>query len=87
MNCAVQIILANSLVDRWLRAHGRPKQPELSEKQKIELRECFDIIDSAGTGIVLKNSFCASLDGFFRLQLCCSGFYKKCVTLSSILVS
>ncbi|XP_024367162.1 uncharacterized protein [Physcomitrium patens] len=46
------IILANSLVDRWLRAHGRPKQPELSEKQKIELRECFDIIDSAGTGVI-----------------------------------
>jgi Ca2+-binding EF-hand superfamily protein len=40
-------------VDAWLRAHGKTVRPELTKKQKQELKECFDLIDTDGSGKLL----------------------------------
>ncbi|KAI5084516.1 hypothetical protein GOP47_0000685 [Adiantum capillus-veneris] len=39
-------------VDAWLRAHGKTVRPELTKKQKQELKECFDLIDADGSGAI-----------------------------------
>lgn len=39
-------------VDAWLRAHGKVVRPELTKKQKQELKECFDLIDADGSGAI-----------------------------------
>ncbi|KAH7296667.1 hypothetical protein KP509_26G033400 [Ceratopteris richardii] len=39
-------------VDSWLRAHGKTVRPELTKKQKQELKECFDLIDTDGSGAI-----------------------------------
>ncbi len=48
-------------ISSWLRKHGKPVRPRLDRKQLEALRECFDIIDTDGTGTVtteeLRNVF------------------------------
>eukprot|EP01018_Ginkgo_biloba_P015986 Gb_28609 [translate_table: standard] len=39
-------------VESWLRNHGKVVRPELSKKQKQELKECFDLIDTDGSGAI-----------------------------------
>lgn len=36
----------------WLRKHGKPVRPVLDRRQLEALRECFDIIDTDGTGVI-----------------------------------
>ena len=45
-------------VDAWLRAHGKTVRPELTKKQKQELKECFDLIDTDGSGKFLTYIHC-----------------------------
>lgn len=37
-------------MEPWLRTHGKLKRPELNRKQKMELRECFELFDIFGDG-------------------------------------
>ena len=39
-------------ISSWLRKHGKPVRPRLDRKQLDALRECFDIIDTDGTGTI-----------------------------------
>ena len=39
-------------VGSWLRKHGKPVRPRLDRRQLDALRECFDIIDTDGTGTI-----------------------------------
>lgn len=48
----VQIVLARGAMEPWLRVHGKLKRPEMNKKQKLELRECFEIFDPLGSGKV-----------------------------------
>lgn len=46
----VQIVLAKMGFDHWLEAHGKMKRKDLTKKQEIELKECFELIDTGGSG-------------------------------------
>lgn len=45
-------ILHLDTVSSWLRKHGKPVRPRLDRRQLEALRECFDIIDTDGTGTI-----------------------------------
>jgi hypothetical protein len=38
--------------DRWLRTHGRPPPPKISDTQQKELDQCFRLIDTDRGGTV-----------------------------------
>lgn len=38
-------------IAEWLRAHGKFVRPELTKKQRLELKECFELIDADGSGL------------------------------------
>ena len=38
----------------WLLKHGKSVAPELTDGQRIELRECFNLIDSGMYGCTLQ---------------------------------
>lgn len=46
------IVLARGAAEPWLRVHGKMRRPEMSKKDAMELRECFDLIDSEGSGAI-----------------------------------
>ncbi|KAG0567476.1 hypothetical protein KC19_7G137500 [Ceratodon purpureus] len=46
------IVLARGAAEPWLRVHGKLKRPEMTKKQALELRECFELIDSDGSGAI-----------------------------------
>lgn len=54
MIVAVQIVLARGAMEPWLRVHGKLKRPEMNKKQKLELRECFELFDPIGSGKVVN---------------------------------
>lgn len=54
----VQIVLAKMGFEPWLKAHGKMRLPDLSKKQALELRECFELIDAGGTGAALARFLC-----------------------------
>ncbi|KAK3279271.1 hypothetical protein CYMTET_12834 [Cymbomonas tetramitiformis] len=39
-------------VATWLRKHGKAVRPELTNQQRVELKECFNLIDSDGSGAI-----------------------------------
>ena len=39
-------------ISSWLRKHGKSVRPRLDRRQLDALRECFDIIDTDGTGVI-----------------------------------
>jgi hypothetical protein len=43
-------MLARGAAEPWLRVHGKLRRPEMSKKDAMELRECFELIDSEGSG-------------------------------------
>ncbi|CAM6042697.1 unnamed protein product [Sphagnum compactum] len=44
----------------WLRVHGKLLRPDLSKEQHLELKECFELLDTSGSGKCFKPlSFCA----------------------------
>eukprot|EP00249_Psilotum_nudum_P013065 c24133_g1_i2 orf=220-1269(+) len=45
-------LLHKAGVDAWLRAHGKVVRPELTKRQKQELKECFNLIDADGSGAI-----------------------------------
>lgn len=45
-------LLQLDTVSSWLRKHGKSVRPRLDRRQLDALRECFDIIDTDGTGII-----------------------------------
>ena len=45
-------LLHLDMMSSWLRKHGKPVRPRLDRRQLKALRECFDIIDTDGTGII-----------------------------------
>lgn len=49
---SVQVALKQLEFDRWLEAHGKTKRKDLTRKQELELKECFDLIDSGASGII-----------------------------------
>lgn len=38
--------------ERWLRSHGRPPPPNITDTQRKELEQCFKLIDSDRGGTV-----------------------------------
>ncbi|KAH9569840.1 hypothetical protein CY35_02G011000, partial [Sphagnum magellanicum] len=34
----------------WLRVHGKLLRPDLSKEQHLELKECFELLDTSGSG-------------------------------------
>ena len=51
----VQIVLAKMAYAQWLKVHGKLKRPEMSKKQELELKECFELIDAGGSGTYLRS--------------------------------
>lgn len=45
-------LLNHETISSWLRKHGKSVRPRLDRKQLDALRECFDIIDTDGTGTI-----------------------------------
>lgn len=45
-------------VSTWLRMHGKAVRPQLGKRQLGALRECFDIIDTDGTGKITAEELC-----------------------------
>ncbi len=45
-------VLQHDTISSWLRKHGKSVRPRLDRRQLNALRECFDIIDTDGTGII-----------------------------------
>lgn len=39
-------------IERWLRIHGRPPPPNISDQQRKELEQCFKLIDTDRGGTV-----------------------------------
>ena len=39
-------------ITSWLRKHGKSVRPRLDRRQLDVFQECFDIIDTDGTGII-----------------------------------
>lgn len=37
-------------VSQWLRRHGKAVRPHLCKEQKTTLQDCFELIDSDGSG-------------------------------------
>ncbi|EFJ32174.1 hypothetical protein SELMODRAFT_407440 [Selaginella moellendorffii] len=52
MSPQVMSLLRKLSINTWLRAHGKFVRPELTKKQKQELKECFDLIDLDGSGAI-----------------------------------
>ncbi|EFJ35026.1 hypothetical protein SELMODRAFT_404785 [Selaginella moellendorffii] len=52
MSSKVMALLRKLSIDTWLRAHGKSVRPELTKKQKQELKECFELIDLEGSGAI-----------------------------------
>lgn len=50
----MQTVLAKMQYAPWLKVHGKLKRPEMSKKQQLELKECFELIDSGGSGRCLS---------------------------------
>ena len=48
---ALQAVLQKLSIAGWLRAHGKFVRPELTKQQKQDLKECFELIDTDGSGI------------------------------------
>jgi hypothetical protein len=46
----LQAVLQKLSIAVWLRAHGKFVRPELTVKQRQELKECFELIDADGSG-------------------------------------
>lgn len=46
-------------VSSWLRKHGKAVRPQLDKRQLEALRECFDIIDTDGTGMITAGELCS----------------------------
>ena len=46
-------------VSSWLRVHGKAVRPQLDKRQLDALRECFDIIDTDGTGMITAGELCS----------------------------
>ncbi|MCO5607412.1 hypothetical protein L7F22_061608 [Adiantum nelumboides] len=44
--------LKEPVLDDLVKAHGKVVRPELTKKQKQELKECFDLIDADGSGAI-----------------------------------
>ena len=57
-------ILQLDEISSWLRKHGKPVRPRLDRKQLDALRECFDIIDTDGTGTITADE----LQDVFKVQ-------------------
>ena len=45
-------LLHHDSISSWLRKHGKSVRPRLDRRQLNALRECFDIIDTDGTGVI-----------------------------------
>ncbi|CAM6109815.1 unnamed protein product [Calypogeia fissa] len=45
-------VLNKLSIAEWLRAHGKFVRPELTKKQRLELKECFELIDADGSGAI-----------------------------------
>lgn len=45
-------LLNHETISSWLRKHGKSVRPRLDKRQLNALRECFDIIDTDGTGTI-----------------------------------
>ena len=58
---SVQVALKQLEFDRWLEAHGKTKRKDLTRKQELELKECFDLIDSGASGTHFPFTDCCSL--------------------------
>lgn len=58
-------------ITSWLRKHGKSVRPRLDRRQLDALQECFDIIDTDGTGTItaeeLQEVFKVSLTSPSRL--------------------
>ncbi|CAK9878179.1 unnamed protein product [Sphagnum jensenii] len=48
----LQAVLQKLSIAVWLRAHGKFVRPELTVKQRQELKECFELIDADGSGAI-----------------------------------
>ena len=57
-------LLQLDTVSSWLRKHGKPVRPRLDRRQLDALRECFDIIDTDGTGTITADE----LQDVFKVQ-------------------
>jgi len=51
----LQAVLQKLSIAVWLRAHGKFVRPELTMKQRQELKECFELIDADGSGGYFRN--------------------------------
>ncbi|GBG84237.1 hypothetical protein CBR_g38208 [Chara braunii] len=47
-----QLTVERLRIAYWLRKRGKYVRPKLTQTQKVELRECFDLIDSDGSGAI-----------------------------------
>lgn len=47
----MQAVLQKLSIAGWLRAHGKFVRPELTKQQRQDLKECFELIDTDGSGI------------------------------------
>ncbi|CAM6006876.1 unnamed protein product [Sphagnum balticum] len=53
-------VIAKMGYTNWLRVHGKLLRPDLSKEQHLELKECFELLDTSGSGKCSKPlSFCA----------------------------
>ena len=47
----MQAVLQKLSIAGWLRAHGKFVRPELTKQQRQDLKECFELIDTDGSGM------------------------------------
>ena len=53
LHWVTQAVLQKLSIAGWLRAHGKFVRPELTKQQRQDLKECFELIDTDGSGIHL----------------------------------
>mmetsp|Transcript_25384 Transcript_25384/g.41777 ORF Transcript_25384/g.41777 Transcript_25384/m.41777 type:complete len:315 (-) Transcript_25384:295-1239(-) len=53
--------LLDSEIVRWLHRHGIATKPNITPEQQVELKACFEIIDSDGSGIIDHNELAQAL--------------------------
>lgn len=59
-------------VSSWLHKHGKAVRPQLDRRQLDALRECFDIIDTDGTGTITVEELCSVFTvTISAAMLCC----------------
>ena len=67
-------VMYTDSVSSWLRVHGKAVRPQLDKRQLDALRECFDIIDTDGTGMITAGELCSVFTASLSPARCAPAF-------------